>query len=243
MLYHERQVGSYCRLHAINNLMGRQICTTGEFDSICNEFDKLNRVENNISKSGQLFYNNGGVENIFGFVILKKGDVVADELLMFHKDFYRNEFPKTDDTMSISGEQYVLAGFIVYNAGHTWCVRRSEEGDGKPPAWILIDSMQAKQSSVVPKATLTPRGIGAISVYLRRKATIERPPIPASAPVLAPAPAPIPAPTSAPAPAPVSQSASIVPPEILSHIPPHMRQYYLRAQQARARKMLFTRRQ
>ena len=41
-LYHERQVGSYCRLHAINNLMGRQICSIREFDALCSEFDKMN---------------------------------------------------------------------------------------------------------------------------------------------------------------------------------------------------------
>ena len=34
-IYHEKQVGSYCRLHAINNLIGKKLVSTSEFNNLC----------------------------------------------------------------------------------------------------------------------------------------------------------------------------------------------------------------
>lgn len=240
-LYHERQVGAYCRLHAINNLMGRQICSTREFDTLCGEFDKLNRVENNISRTGQVFYNNGGVDNIFGHVILKKSGIRVDSLIMKHKDFYRVEAPKVEETISVSDEVFILRGFIVYNARHTWCIRGIGCGSGSSCRWVQLDSMNAKQSTVMPLAALTNRGIGAISVYIRKGemvdssgivATLAPTPASAPAPVSAPT-APTPTPRPRPAPTPAQSDTSSVPPNILNAIPPHLRAFYIRAHQER----------
>lgn len=72
-IYHEKQIGNYCRCHAINNLVGKQICSTQEFNRLCDEFDKKNGFTTPSSKLKYLFYNNGGTENIFGYILQKKG--------------------------------------------------------------------------------------------------------------------------------------------------------------------------
>lgn len=220
--------------------MGRQICSTGEFDALCSEFDKMNKVENNISRTGQVFYNNGGVDNIFGHVILKKSGIRNDSLIMKHKDFYRVEAPKVEETISISGEAFILRGFIVYNAGHTWCIRGIGCGSGSTCRWVQLDSMNVKQPAVMPLAALTNRGIGAISVYIRKGEMVDSDgivatPAPTLTPALVPAPTPSPksVPASTPVPAPSPSDTSSVPPNILNAIPPHLRAFYVRAHQNR----------
>jgi len=246
-LYHERQVGSYCRLHAINNLMGRQICSTADFDALCSEFDKMNRVENNISRTGQVFYNNGGVDNIFGHVILKKSGIHNDSLIMKHKDFYRVEAPKVEETISVSGEVFILRGFIVYNAGHTWCIRGIGCGTGSSCRWVQLDSMNAKQPTVMPLAALTNRGIGAISVYIRKGEMVDSD-VSAMMPVVDVASASVPVvtlpqksssiPPSVPITTSLSQNAGAVPANILKSIPPHLRAFYIRAHQNRMNSLM-----
>ena len=77
-MYHEKQQGNYCMKHAINNLIGKELCSNKEFDIYCDELDKLNDFEKGVSKS-KLFYNNGGINNIFGYVMTKKNDLCKND--------------------------------------------------------------------------------------------------------------------------------------------------------------------
>ena len=110
-IYHEKQVGSYCRLHAINNLIGKKLVSTLEFDKLCDNYDKIKKYIKGTSKNRHYFINNGGTDNIFGFVLENKGYKPN----MVHYNFYKQKRLNDGD---------VTFGCIVYNRGHTFCVKR-----------------------------------------------------------------------------------------------------------------------
>jgi hypothetical protein len=78
-MYHEKQRGNYCRCHAINNLLGFQLVSLAEFDKLCDEFDNIHKFARGSSKNHHLFYNNGQTDNIFGYIMQKKGLYVKME--------------------------------------------------------------------------------------------------------------------------------------------------------------------
>lgn len=110
-IYHEKQVGSYCRLHAINNLIGKKLVSTSEFDKLCDNYDKIKKYIKGTSKNRHYFINNGGTDNIFGFVLENKGY----KPYMVHYNFYKQKRLNDSD---------VTFGCIVYNRSHTICVKR-----------------------------------------------------------------------------------------------------------------------
>ena len=130
-LFHQRQQGSYCRYHSVNNLLGRQICTTSEFDKYCDELDTKNKFEIKCSKNSQEFYNNGGDNNIFGYTMKKKGINTRMEGFDRHRKTPIN-ITDTED----------LVGAFVLSPGHVWCVRYV---DGH---WYVIDSMNGSEPEV-----------------------------------------------------------------------------------------------
>ena len=148
-MYHQKQKGSYCRCHAINNLIGKELIAFGEFDKLCDEYDKKNGFLPGSSKRGHLFYNNGGVDNIFGFILGKKGIHVKME----HYDFYLSKKIKHQNNSTI--------GYIIYNRGHTYCIRNL---NGE--RW-LIDSMRAKPLKIGSMGVVEKKGIGVICVSRR----------------------------------------------------------------------------
>ncbi len=144
-MFHQKQKGNYCRCHAINNLFGRELVTLGEFDNYCNEFDKKNGFIRGSSRNTHLFYNNGGVNNIFGYIIKKKGIKIK----MLHFDFYRTKKVKANNN---------AIGYIIYNRSHTYCVKIN---NGEK--WI-IDSMKARPTKIDSMTLFERRGIGIICV-------------------------------------------------------------------------------
>ena len=130
-IFHQRQQAAYCRLHSINNLIGRAVCTTAEFDKYCDEFDKKNKFEVKCSKNNQEFYNNGNDDNIFGYVLKKKG--INTRMIGYEK----NRKTKIDIT-----DFEDLLGAFVLNPGHVYCVRYI---DGK---FYVIDSLNGSEPEV-----------------------------------------------------------------------------------------------
>ena len=130
-LFHQSQQGSYCRLHAINNIIGREVCNIPDFNKLCDEFDKKNKFEINCSKNSHEFYNNGDSDNIFGYVMKNKGIDVR----MIGYDRHR----KTD----INIEDFEdLLGAIVLQPGHTFCIRYYDN------KWYVIDSLNGSEPEV-----------------------------------------------------------------------------------------------
>jgi len=149
-LFHQRQQGSYCRYHSINNLLGRQICTTIEFDKYCDELDSKNNFTVKCSKNSQEFYNNGNDDNIFGYTMKKKGINVR----MTGYDFHRKLDIKLDD---IDLED-LLGAFAMVN-GHVYCVRYYND------IWHVIDSLNGRIVEV-PFSYFNNKKIAFIFVWL-----------------------------------------------------------------------------
>lgn len=145
-MFHQRQKGGYCRCHAINNLVGQELVSLSEFNKYCDEYDKINNFCAGSSKRGHLFYNNGNTDNIFGYILEKKGFLIK----MDHFDFYRKKKIENCDKRTI--------GYIVYNRGHTWCIR-IENGE----RWI-IDSMKGAPQKMTSLAAIERAGLGVIRV-------------------------------------------------------------------------------
>jgi len=145
-MYHEKQKGNYCRCHALNNLLGRQLVSLSEFDSLCDAFDKKNKFEIGSSRKKHIFYNNGLRDNIFGFILEEK-DIQVD---MVHYDYYRPKKIKHCNNRTM--------GYIVYNTGHTYCVRVIE-GE-----YWLIDSMKSKPQKLNGLGVLERKGVGVIEI-------------------------------------------------------------------------------
>ena len=112
-LYYEHQVGSYCRKHSINNLIGREIVTIAEFDTLCDDFDKINEFTEMCSRGKHMYYNYGGQRNIFGFVLAKKG---IDVSITGYDNWRKEDIDLTTDRED-------LLGAFVFKDGHVWCIR------------------------------------------------------------------------------------------------------------------------
>ena len=144
-IYHEKQYGNYCRCHALNNLIGEQMLSRAEFDSLCDKYDKTHGFHTQVTRRTHLFCNNGGTDNIFGFCLEEKGY----NIMMNHYDFYRNVVVKCSAN---------TLGYIVYNAHHTYCVRIV---DGE---FYLIDSMRRGVQKLNDLRIIQRPGIGVIEV-------------------------------------------------------------------------------
>lgn len=112
-MYHERQVGNYCRKHSINNLMGKELINIADFDKLCDDFDKANNFDRQCSRKDHLFYNYGAEDNIFGFALRNKGV----EVKMIGYDNWRKE------DIDLETNKDDLLGAFVFKEGHVWCVR------------------------------------------------------------------------------------------------------------------------
>ena len=144
-IYHEKQFRNYCRCHAINNLYGRQIVTVGEFDKYCDAFDISHKISKGVSRRNYYFINNGGIDNIFGYILGAKGEKIG----MHHYDYFKKKdihlHPKS-------------IGMIVYSQSHTFCVRMI---DG---VLYKIDSLSRSIQKVSVKM-FERVGLGVIDVF------------------------------------------------------------------------------
>ena len=110
-IYHEKQVGNYCRLHAINNLIGKKLVSRKEFDNLCDSYDKFKKYVPGTSKRKYYFINNGGLDNIFGYVLTQKGYKID----MHHYSYHKRKIIKDSD---------ISFGCIAFNRCHTFCIKR-----------------------------------------------------------------------------------------------------------------------
>jgi len=124
-MFHQKQFRNYCRCHAINNFLGYSAISYQEFDKACDEFDKKNEMPL-ISKSNYYFYNNGGNDNIFGYIFNKLN--FECKLTTFLN--YNNV---SVELTKINMKEN--KGFIIFNNHHTWCIRKYNN------KYYLIDSL------------------------------------------------------------------------------------------------------
>ena len=146
-IYHEKQIGNYCRCHAINNLVGKQLITLHEFNSYCDKFDALNNFDKGSSRNKHYFYNNGGTNNIFGYCLQKKGIFTN----MTHYDISKS----TRIDTKFFNKAY---GCILYNRRHTYCMRKIQND------YYIIDSMRRTPQKIKNLSILQRKGMGVIMV-------------------------------------------------------------------------------
>ena len=147
MLYHEKQYKGYCRCHAINNLLGKKALTVQMFDTLCDEYDTSNNFTDKCSRNRCVFYNNGGTNNIFGFILHKLGYRIQ----MKHYDFYTN--------VNIAMPTNNTVGYIIYNMRHTYCLHIDKNRN-----MYIIDSMQQKPRQINNLQCFRRKNLGVIEV-------------------------------------------------------------------------------
>lgn len=147
MIYYEKQSGNMCRMHAINNFVGRQLYTTEQFNKLCDEFDLYNKFSEMTSKNNHTFYNNSGIKNIFGYALIKKGISIDMEAFDTHRQ--KNIEIEDMDT---------FMGAIVFNTSHTWCVRNIDDN------LYIIDSMGGNPS-ITQKSYFNNKGLNFVMIY------------------------------------------------------------------------------
>ena len=122
-MFHQKQFRNYCRCHAINNFLGYEAISYFNFDKECDNFDKKNNMPL-ISKNKYYFYNNGGNDNIFGFIFDKLNYKCKLETIINY----------TNNLVDININK--TKGFIIFNNHHTWCIKKVQE------KFYLIDSLK-----------------------------------------------------------------------------------------------------
>ena len=122
-MFHQKQFKNYCRCHAINNFLGYEAISYQTFDTYCDEFDVKNKMPL-ISKKNQYFYNNGGNDNIFGYILEKLKYQCKLETFYMDINILKN--------INLS----TVEGFFIFNNHHTWCIRKVK---GK---FYMIDSLK-----------------------------------------------------------------------------------------------------
>lgn len=144
-LYHERQFRNYCRCHAIHNLIGKKLISYTEFDALCNAFDKSHSYDVGTSRRNYYFINNGGTDNIFGYILQQQNIQVG----MTHYDYYKRKNITLHPTS---------IGVILYTHSHTYCARYIHN------KLYMIDSLRHAITEI-PIRVLERKGIGVIDVF------------------------------------------------------------------------------
>ena len=123
-MFHQRQKGSYCRCHAINNMIGQEFISLSEFNKYCDEFDRKNHFSPGSSRNGHMFYNNGLTDNIFGYILEKKGiKIIKSYLIRTQEDFKSIKMEK-------ESADYFLFDYKSDNHG----------GSGKSFDWKILNN-------------------------------------------------------------------------------------------------------
>ena len=137
-MFHEKQQGSYCRMHAINNLIGYALYDASSFDALCDLFDAKHNFER-CTRDLHIVFNNGGTDNIFGF---------AFESKRIHVDMCTER----------KGPWDRLLGCIAFSNTHAWAVRCDSH------QCHVIDSMNPRIVTL-PLNSIDQQGISRIFVY------------------------------------------------------------------------------
>lgn len=163
-IFHQKQVGNYCRCHALNNVFRFTVCDLKTFSLYCDEFDLKHNFTKGSSKNHFMFYNYGNIDNIFRYVIQKQANSICktigkniDNLYMKHYDFYKN---KTVPNIHEYKNNSNYIGCIVYNVRHTYSIRKIGN------EFYRIDSMKQTPQKINSFNVLGSKGIGYIEVYI-----------------------------------------------------------------------------
>eukprot|EP01114_Cavostelium_apophysatum_P009404 TRINITY_DN22535_c0_g1_i1.p1 TRINITY_DN22535_c0_g1~~TRINITY_DN22535_c0_g1_i1.p1 ORF type:complete len:179 (+),score=39.86 TRINITY_DN22535_c0_g1_i1:46-537(+) len=113
-----------CRLHTINNTLGRNALYAEKFLALCDEFDIAHSCQ-----GSREFFVIDSEENLFSFILAK-----------YHlKTTYYSVDAALDD--SDIQEEEVLS-VIQFNLDHVWCVKKVGN------TWFVLDSLEQKPNPI-----------------------------------------------------------------------------------------------
>ena len=124
--------------------MGKRLCTPSQFDKLCDNFDTQNGFSKGTSKK-QLFYNNGNMDNIFGYVL----NTYKYKYEMKHYDFNKIKNIMQDSQ---------TIGYILYTKTHALCIKKCKD------KFYLIDSMKSQPKLINPIQYCKQKNLGVIHV-------------------------------------------------------------------------------
>lgn len=126
-IFFQPQKGSdMCRMHAINNALGRSAISREKFFAFCDAFD----LENNVKGSRQYFFMDSG-DNALTFILKKMG--------IRTQYFALGEAPRlTDDVLK------ECTAYLLFSGEHIWAHRKV----GKH--WWNVDSLYKKPERCKP---------------------------------------------------------------------------------------------
>jgi hypothetical protein len=127
IFFQKQKDGNNCRMHSINNLLGRAAVSKKKFFSLCDEFDK----QNNCGGSREFFFISSE-DNLLSFI-----------LRQFHcnTEYYAiGEGPRLTDDFLEDCE-----GFLNFSEGHVWACRKVGN------VWMRLDSLESNPSPIKPR--------------------------------------------------------------------------------------------
>lgn len=124
-VYFERQFDSdNCRMHAINNALGRPALTIHKFWALCDKYDQ----KNNTKGSRTFFLVNGHEDNLLTFILRELN-------VPFQYDY---QIIITEEILSSK------QAIICFGEKHVWALRKIQG------SWYLLDSLNQKPTKSKP---------------------------------------------------------------------------------------------
>ncbi|UJR11177.1 hypothetical protein I4U23_015358 [Adineta vaga] len=138
--FERQETSSTCRLHAINNALGRSVISKKKFFAYCDEFD----MKNHCKGSRQFFFIHAD-DNIISFILNK---------LHLHSSYYPPDNPPPISENSCDD----IVAIIIFDNEHIWSNKKYGN------IWYDLDSLSEKPEPIPFRRIFARRGFGWIIV-------------------------------------------------------------------------------
>ena len=137
MIYHESQIGNYCRLHSLNAFFGFKKYSINEFSKFCDEYDIINKNLYNINSSCKTFdLISSNQQNIISYILKK--NFIYSKFYPLNFLYQSNNIIKDEEILN-KQLLYILekiSRFFIYNQNHIWVIKKYNN------EWYEIDSLR-----------------------------------------------------------------------------------------------------
>jgi hypothetical protein len=133
-MYFEKQRGSNCRVHAVNNCFGAAVLSVDEFTQLAKGYADVPGDANFVHALGW------DRQHLLGHILLEKFQLYCFTIGQF--EFARLKKSKIIRTL-LDAMDLALRCFFVCNTKHVWCVRMVDD------EWYCLDSMRTPQKTTL----------------------------------------------------------------------------------------------
>lgn len=157
-LHHERQVGGWCRLHAVNACLGGPCYDQSSLTALSAKYAALTVEGAAWHPSGDILLDHGTHGGAFRFECFAFETATQGRFFAIHVPgrligpFHEKLGPRA---LSAWMEEAVASGamhcaIMAYNPGHIYCIRRELGAGGGGGQWFMVDSMNASPYATTP---------------------------------------------------------------------------------------------